>query len=86
METKLLKSELVFIKNKLGFESIHVVDDNSNGGRGSCLFRNNLFDVNILSTLAHHIDVCIKRVNDIVEWRFSGDYGWHEEIDKPLTW
>lgn len=89
METKLLKSELVFIQNKLGFNSIHVVDvDTSHGGRRGrlCLLWNNSLDVSILSTLAHHIDACIKQVNDVGEWRFCGIYGWSEEIDKPLTW
>lgn len=89
METKLIKSEMEKLRQKLNIYSFHVVDCDTNmGGRrgGICVLWNDTISLKILSDSTHHIDALVMAADNFCEWRLTGIYGWPEEHMKDCTW
>lgn len=89
METKLTKSEMDKLKQKLSSYNFHVVECNTDlgGRRGDiCLLWNDTVSLKIISESPHHIDAMVMMADNDKEWRLTGIYGWSEEHMKDCTW
>ena len=86
-ETRMKQSEMENIRKKLHFKNMLVVNCEGEGRRrkgGLCLLWKEEWDVKIISFSTHHIDAEV--VSDgREEWRFTGYYGWPEDVNKHKT-
>ena len=86
-ETKLHQAEMERVRMRLKFKSMLVVDCRGDGRRrkgGIALLWREEWEIQILSFSQNHIDAYIT-MEDGVQWRFTGLYGFPEAENKVKT-
>jgi hypothetical protein len=80
METKFRQSKSSFLKTKLGFDNIFIVDCVARSG-GLILMWKVDVEVEIQNYSRRHINAIIKDPNSDLFWKFTGFYG-HPDVNK----
>jgi exonuclease III len=84
-ETKLQAGRLDFLKNRLGFDGLFVVNSKGKSG-GLALFWQESFHVSIQNYSKNHINAVIYSEALDVRWKFSGFYGNPEVCKRWESW
>lgn len=82
METKLTQHKAGFLKTRLGFDNIFIIDCRGRSG-GLILLWNSSSNVTILNFSQSHINVEIKSSGNGLVWKLTGFYG-HPDPAKGL--
>jgi exonuclease III len=85
IETKMVNKKIEFLRIKLGFDQMFVVNCVGRSG-GLALLWNDDFQLTIQNFSHRHINAVIKRQNDGIEWKFSGFYGHPETAKRKEAW
>lgn len=85
IETLMGNNKLQPIKNKLGYDSMFVVENVGRSG-GLALLWKNESEVDIRGFSKHHIDAEIRLDADDNKWRFTGFYGVPERQRRSESW
>lgn len=85
METKLRRIKMEWIRCKLGFQNLFVVDSVGKGG-GLALFWRDDIQVDIQNFSPRHINGVITTPYSDVQWKFTGFYGHPEAAKRHESW
>jgi exonuclease III len=85
METKSSKSKMEFLRVKLGFDGLFVVDPVGRSG-GLCLLWKEKDEVEIQNYTRRHINAIIKHSDNTSPWRFTGFYGHPNPAKRHESW
>jgi exonuclease III len=85
METKMINKKIEFLRYKLGFDQIFVVDSVGRS-EGLALLWHDELQLSIQNFSRRHINVMITRKNDGVEWKFSGFDGHPNAAKRREAW
>ncbi|XP_074305507.1 uncharacterized protein LOC141640720 [Silene latifolia] len=86
METKLGGQEMQRVIQRLGGDYVGVGIDSIGRSAGMAILWKEGVDVEIISSTAHHIDVVVRGLFNLNEWRLTGIYGWSNNEEKWRTW
>lgn len=83
-ETLERKNKIEWVRKRLGFEGLFVVEPQGRSGGLALLWKKN-DQVNLVSFSQNHIDVKVK-VADMNLWRLTGFYGEPNRFQRRKTW
>ncbi|XP_074305072.1 uncharacterized protein LOC141640007 [Silene latifolia] len=86
METKLVNQELQGVIQRLGGDYMGIGIDSMGRSAGVAILWKEGVDVEIISSTAYHIDVVVRGLFNLDEWRLTGIYGWARGEEKWRTW
>lgn len=85
METKLQSGRIEYLKSRLGFDCLFVVDNKGRSG-GLALLCQEAFQVSILNYSRYHINVVVHSDELDFSWKFVGFYSNLEVCKRRESW
>lgn len=85
METKLLSQSMEYVRVKLGFDGLFVVDCHGRSG-GLALMWKSENNIQVQNYSRRHINAIVKIGNNGKEWKLTGFYGNPEATNRSESW